>query len=295
MTLENDGRTAIETDSTLESKETPVEPPKQEVDVPSEPSKYEPNFKFKVMDEEKEFDEFLRGVVKGKEEEEKLRDLYTKAHGLEANKKTLETYKEKVEKHYAPIENQYNQVMANLGYLDTMVQKKDYQSFFDTLKISKQDILKYALDLVKYEELPPEQKAQIDHQREVERNNAMLLSQQQSTQSQVQEYAVQVRTLQLNNELMKPEVTSFVQSFDTKAGKPGAFREQVIRHANLAYYQNQMDLPVEQAVKEVMALYGNLVAPQMQPPQQTPTPQAQQRPPVIPNVQSSGNSPAKMM
>lgn len=255
---------------------------------------YTPNFKFKVMDEEKEFDEFIRGAIKDKEHEEKLRDLYTKAHGLEHHKKTHESLKERVEKHYRPLEETYNTTMNNIKYLDQAVQKKDYQTFFDTLKIPRQDILKYALDLVKYEEMSPEQKAQVDKQREIERNNEMLSQQTQSYQSQAQEYAVQVRTLQLNNELMRPEHNSFVQNFDAKAGKPGAFREQVIRHAELAFYRNQTDLPVEQAVQEVMALYGNWIAPQVAPtPQQAPAPQVQQKPPVIPNVQSTGNSPAK--
>lgn len=259
-----------------------------------EASQYTPNFKFRVMDEEKEFDEFIRGAIKDKEHEEKLRDLYTKAYGLEAHKKTHQDLKEKVEKHYRPLEDNYSQTMNSLKYLDQVVQKKDYQTFFDTLKIPRQDILKYALDVVKYEELPPEQKMAIERQRETERYNEMLAQQTQTYQSQAQEYAVQVRTMQLNNELMRPDHNSFVQNFDAKAGKPGAFRDQVIRHAEYAYYKNQVDMPVEQAVKEVMALYGNLVTPQSLPAPQTPASQVQQKP-VIPNVQSSGNSPAKVL
>lgn len=298
----NDGQTAIENEpkeSINEPQDTPKESPKdseppKEGEPPKEVPAYTPNYKFKVMDEEKEFDEWVKGAIKDKEHEEKLRDLYTKAYGLEHHKKTHETLKERVEKHYRPLETEYTNFKQNLAYLDQVIRKKDYQTFFDTLKIPRQDILKYALDVVKYEEMPPEQKAVIDRQREVERYNEMLAQQNMSYQQQIEQQAVQARTIELNSELMKPEVSSFVQNFDTRAGKPGAFREQVIRHAELAYYRNQVDLPVEQAVREVMAQYGSLVAPQALP-TPTPAPQAQQKPPVIPNVQSSGNSPAKVM
>jgi hypothetical protein len=292
--VENGGQQATESSPspTEHVESTPVEP-KSEPVVGAEEAKYEPSYKFKVQNEEKEFDEFLRGSVKTKADEEKLRDVYTKAYGLETYKKNNESWKDKVEKHYQPLESKHNQMMTSIGYLDQAVAKKDYQTFFDTLKIPKEDILKYALDLVKFEELPPEQKEAISQKKQVEHYNAMLSQQNQSAQSQVQEYAVQVRTMQLSNELMKPDIGSFVQSFDKKAGE-GAFRNHVIRHANLAFYQNQMDLPVEQAVKEVMALYGNMIEPQNLS-SQVSTPHGQARPPVIPNVQSSGNSPAKSL
>lgn len=292
---QNDQTVVENQGSVTESSEVGQEQGQGEGTETPEPPQYTPNFKFKVMDEEKEFDEFIRGAVKDKEHEEKLRDLYTKAYGLEHHKQTHESLKKKVETHYRPLEDNYTQTMNSLRYLDQTVQKKDYQTFFDTLKIPRQDILKYALDLVKYEELPPEQKAAVDRQRQVEQYNERLAQENQSYQSQAQDYAVQVRTMQLNNELMNPNHNSFVQSFDAKAGKPGAFREQVIRHAELSFYRNQTDIPVEQAVREVMALYGNLVTPQALPTQQTQAPQVQQKPPVIPNVQSSGNSPAKVV
>jgi len=298
MELQNEGQQADQVEAPVtEASSEGVHESAEGSGEQQEAPKYEPNYKFRVMDEEKEFDEFLRGAVTQKEHEEKLRDLYTKAHGLEANKRTLDTYKQKVETHYRPLEDKYTQTMNNISYLDQAVQKKDYQTFFDTLKIPKQDILKYALDLVQYEELPADQKAMIDRQRETERNNEMLSYQTQTYQTQAQEYAIELRTMQLNNELMRPEVNSFVQNFDTKAGKPGAFRDQVIRHANLAFYQSQgaVDMPVGQAVQEVMGLYGNLVAQQAPQTTQTPSIQAMQRPPVIPNIQSSGNSPAKKM
>src|SRR5688500_3044500 len=97
----NDGQTAVENEvkePVETTTATTTEPPKEtepptEGEPPKEVPQYTPNYKFKVMDEEKEFDDFLKGAIKTKEDEEKLRDIVTKAYGLDAHKKTHETLK----------------------------------------------------------------------------------------------------------------------------------------------------------------------------------------------------------
>ena len=117
----------------------------------------------------------------------------------------------------------------------------------------------------------------------------------------IQEQQVQARELQLSNELSRPDISSFSQNFDSAFGNPGAFRQEVIRQGQLAWHNEKIDLPVDQAVKRVMDQYGSMVTPpspvQSQPAaphvhnQQPKVVVSQQ--PTLPNMQAGGGSPAK--
>lgn len=276
----------------------PVEDPApsdQVEDTPEEPE-WSPNFKYKVYDEEKEIDEWLRPVVTSPEQEAALRELYEKAGGLPKIKEKYEGLKEQVNNHYKKVEADFNTQTQTVNELLGFVDKKDFGTAFKQLGIANEDVLKYALDIVKYQEMSPEQRQAYDQQQLIQQQNYELEKQNQLYQQQVQEQAVQARQVQLDAELAKPEVSSFLGEYGLQGQ---AFREEVIRQGQLAWHNEKVDLPVEQAVERArnavlgLGLKAMPAAPAQQQVQQVRPQAVQQQKPVLPNVQSSGSSPAR--
>jgi hypothetical protein len=112
-------------------------------------------------------------------------------------------------------------------------------------------------------------------------------------QRQEQFVADQVRR-ELSFELAKPEIAQFVQSFDERVGKPGAFHQEVLKRG--AYYEavHKTTPPAQQVVQEVAQLIGFQMAggnPAVQ--QQTnvaATPAPATKKPVIPSFNGSGST-----
>lgn len=258
------------------------------------PPAYEPNFKFKVLDQEKEFDEFLRGAVTSKEQEDALRDLYTKAHGLDSVKEKYTSLNESIEKDYMPIVQDYNALVTLEQNVMNAVKNNDLKTVSDVLGISENQILQYAKDILDYREMDPQQRAQLDNQRKIAQENANFQQQQVETKSQYEELAVQNRQLELNLELLKPEISSFKEKFNAKAG-PQAFEQAIIMMGNQVWNMYQRDLTAQEAVALVMDSYKWAVDTEGQV-QVTPesAPQVANKKPVIPNVGSGGTkSPTK--
>lgn len=252
------------------------------------PAAYNPNFKFKVLDKELEFDELLRPLITNKEIEDKVRELYSKGHGIDHIKEQRQALQEKLGK----LEPQYTSLNKGLDMLNSMVQKGDYFGFFNALKIPEEDILKYALSRVKYKELPPEQRAEQDRAYQEQQRLGYLENSNQQLLEMYQNQAVSQRSNELDSYLSRADIGQVVQAFDARVGQPGAFRDEVIKRGQ--YYASVgggKDISVEQAVNEVMHLLGG--AAQKAPSVNPATVAAQQAKPVIPNIKGRGTSPTK--
>lgn len=285
----------VETEITSTTAPLEVDTAPEEEIIPGEEAveEYTPNYGFKVLDEEKQFDEFLQGAVTTKEQEDALRDLYTKAHGLDSVKGKFDTLNKELDDKWKPMESQHTELQTGLTNLGNLIKGeeyagRDYQTFFDTLKIPKQHVLQYAKSILDYQDMEPAQRQQLDNQRMTEQQNAAMVAQNEGYQSQLQEQAIQTRGLQINMEFNKPEINSFTQDFDTRAGKPGSFREQVLNEGAMYFQQNGHEAAPDLLVKAVMDKWQPFVG------TGTPTnPATPQAAPVIPNVKGTGNSPAR--
>lgn len=262
----------------------------------SEPEAYDPDFSYKVKTETKEFDEWLRPVVKDKETEERLRELYTRAEGLEEVKSVRDQIKEELEEKTRLMQEKDQQI-DQIKQVGRYIQKKDYNTFFKALQIPKEDIIRYAAEELQYQEMTPEQQQYIDQQREQAYRLSLLEQQNQQLSTQAQQAQRQQMEQTLESELTRPEVEQVAEQFDSRLGKPGAFREEVIKRGVL-HEQNGTVVTANQAVSEVLQLIGG-TSPQPQAeeaPQQAGTrnePVVASRKPVIPNIgSSSGGSPA---
>jgi hypothetical protein len=266
------------------------------------PPVYTPNFKFKVLDKEHEIDPLFRDIIKDADTEKKIREMHEKALGLDSVKVDRQMLKEKIEKHYAPLEQQHTQTLKSLQVVDKMIENSDFDNFFATLQIPEQKIMEWAVKKAQLMGLSP-QEQQAYNQQVQERNQLYTLQQQNADLSeQTFNFQVQARTTELAQELSKPEVMSVVTAFDTRAGKQGAFQSEVIKRGQL-YALQGVDAPVAQVVSEVLGLVGNVIpqapAGGQLPGNVTATPGQQSqaapvvKPPVIPNVGGQGTSPTK--
>jgi hypothetical protein len=221
-------------------------------DAQNQQAAYTPNFKFKVKDKELEFDDFLKPIIKTKDLETKARELYEKAHGLDEVKAARETFKTQAEEW----KGKFTQVETSLQTLGSYVKKGDFRTFFQALNIPKEQIIKYAIEELKYQELPPEQKAAIDQQREREMALEQTGSQNQQLQQQMAQLVQQQATFELNQELAAPNVVQAMQAYDTRAGQAGAFKAEVIRRGQYYEAVHKISPPASQLVQEVLNLIG---------------------------------------
>lgn len=213
--------------------------------------KYQPNFKFKVMDEEKEIDEFVRGAIKDQESEKKIRELYEKAYGLDYVKPKYEERGKKL----TEVEGRYNELYGMVS--DTMsLKEKDFWGFCEKLGLTKEQVAQKVLEEVKKLELPEDQKRIYDELERTRRANLDLEKKFEFERRASEERAVQARTYELDTVLSRPEISAYAKAYDSSRKKSGAFREFVVRHGKAEWSVNQRDVSSEQAVVDAMAILG---------------------------------------
>lgn len=258
-------------------------------DVQGTQDSYTPNYKFKVLDKELEIDEWLRPVIKSQDMEKKVKELYEKAYGLDSIKPKHQAIKEELESTKAKVE----ETDKALNILGKYVSENDFDSFFDGLGIPKNKILEYALELVRREQMSPEQKAQWeaskqarDAARYYEAENARLMQSQQ-------QFAVQQRTFELDMALSQAEAKTVAEAYNAGMGSPEAFKDYCIQIGQ-AYAARGQDIPATMAVSEAIK-HLKAINPSLGVVANTGgahVVQASQKP-VIPNIQGRGTSAVK--
>lgn len=265
--------------------------------VPSTPpvEEWKPNYKFKVMDKEHEYDDFIKPVVT-KENEARIRELYEKAIGLDSAKPKHVELQKQVKEHYQPLEQNFKKFNDTIAVLDKMVAKDDYDNFFKELAIPEQKIMEWAVKKAQLMQLTPDAQAQYNNEVTSRQRLYQLEQQNQAFQQQFQGLELQTREFQLNTELSRPEVSPIVQAFEANAGA-GAFRNEVIKRGQYYAHVHGKDIPVEQAVSEVLGILGKAYSTPNNASAGTTGVQTNTipttKPAVIPNVQSQGTSPVK--
>lgn len=262
------------------------------------PPAYTPNFKYKYLSGdgsnrvEKEFPEFLRGIIKDEATEKQLRELHERAYGLDFVKADRQKQKERADQ----VEAQYTQQTQGLQRLAQVRDEKDYDTMLEMLGVSEDDFLQHAVKVAQRRQNPQAAEA-YNQQRQASRQVMTLEQENAQLKAQAEQYAVQMKTQELDGMMSRQDIAQVAQSFDDRVGSPGAFRNEVIKRGQLYAAQGQ-DISVEQAVGEVLSIIG--AQPNVQTNQtavgQTPPPAAvppQQSKPVIPHIAGKGTSPTK--
>lgn len=219
--------------------------------------KYEPNFKFKVLDKENEFDDFVRTGIKDKETEGKVRELYEKAYGLDHVKTQRDTERQG----RAQAQQQFDTLMGELTELG-QIKGKDLGLFFNKLGLSKQEVASWVMQQAEAmdatEKLPESMKGFYNELETLRHQNYEFQKQMESLNSGRQAEALQAKRADLVSTLSSPEVKSVAETYDTRLGKPGSFEQLVIRHgaAEFETSRGQRNLSATEAAKEVVHMLG---------------------------------------
>lgn len=270
------------------------------------PGEYVPNLKFKVLDQEKEFDEWLKPIVKNKEMEDKVRDLLTKAHGItkikserDSLRSEYDNFKTSMTKEYGPVVQNYNHLSQKAGQAR---QSGDWGEFFHAAQIPVEGVIRWAANTVAQLEKNPNYLDQAQSSWNTNSNLTNLKSENETLRQQMDRSVMERQQVELDYTLRGPDIQTFAESFDTRVGKPGAFRSEVIRRGALIEMTEKRVASAQEIVGDLMKFYGGVP----QAPSQSDAMQGQplnegtqtvvtgsEGKPVLPNVKGKSNSPAR--
>lgn len=264
---------------------------------------YTPNLKYKVADQEKEIPEMFRSLVKDAESEKTVREILEKSDGLPLVKQRLADTSTK----YKELQVQHQEVNAGLKELGDLVKKKDFGTFFDTLKIPRQELFQWALREAEISQMDPEQRAHIENERAAQKQAEEAQRNSQTAEQRFYEQAVRTRQLEMKMVLNQPEVSSFASRFNEVQGNAHAFEMEVVKTGRELWANEQVDASPEELAQMVMEKYSRF----MGQPQSNAAPVAPAAPtngyanpnatpvvpntppPTLPNLQGGTTSPTK--
>lgn len=290
-----DINTNVNTDPSL-IQDPAVENPSPEVVDPAAtpaPPAFQPDFKFKVMDEVHEIPEKFRALVKTEEDLKEVKRVFEQAYGL----KHLETSRDEFKNKYSQAEprlQEYAQVEQRLTKLSHFVQQNDFASFFNELKIPEKTIFQWVKTRLDEMALAPEVRAQIEQSRQ---NSAKAYEYEQELNQMRMQQAQQAQTqqMQMIDQTIMSTAGDVATEFNTRMGTPDAFRNAVINKGYAVQQTTGQSLPVSQVIElvkqdlsRVMGITGATPPPAA--PAATPAAPAE-KPPVIPSAKAGGASP----
>lgn len=141
---------------------------------------YTPDYSYKFKDETRNFDERFTSAIKTKEDEDTLRDLYTRADGLDS-------YKDKytgLEGKYGELETKSQSLVGGFETLQGLVDKKDMRGLAQALGLKNEDILDYSESLLDEEELPEKERQLVQQNREMTSRMAKMEQQMSGLNTQ---------------------------------------------------------------------------------------------------------------
>jgi hypothetical protein len=261
---------------------TPAEPV-----APVEPEQYVADMSYKYLDETRTIDDRFAPILKSKEDEDLIRELYQKSDGLERQKersKYFETQHAELQKNYQSVYNTSEANAAETARLAEMA-KKDLRSFARLQGIDEESILQAAAGIIEEQENP-----------ELARQSQLLYEQRQA------QYQSETEAAQLRKEVAQMRSHQHVQSFNSAmqgqyAGQKqqvdsilgqGAFEREVALTGESLSRQQGRTLSVDEAVNATLQRFGSLMQTATPAPTAPVQPTQQQAAPAAPANLGSG-------
>lgn len=259
---------------------------------------FTPNYQFKVYDKSLEFPEWIRPLVTDKTREDEIRDIFSKAYGIDGIKSKYERSKQELAE-LSPYRDRFTQAQEQMQKLIAL-RDNDLGSFIEGLGLSEEQLMDYLTERARLKS-DPAFAQEYNRQRDIRQK--LLQSQEQSSQSsrqleqlttQNQELQRQMHQFQLEQTMSRQDVNSFASQFDSRMGQ-GSFTQAVIDYGNFVFHTEGRNISPVEAVNAVMQkyqpLFGSVGSAVPNPAQ---TPGNVQTPPTIPNVGTGkGVSPTK--
>jgi hypothetical protein len=288
-------------DEIVATKNKPIAEPAATADA------FTPNFKIKVGEKEMEIPKQFQALMKDKETEKEVRDIFERSYGIDITKDKLS--QERAEK--VKLSNENTAIKSSIDGLRSIYQQAvstgnfhKMDGFFERLQIPQEVILRYAAEKAKLMQMPDDQRQVIESQLQAERRSEEALTSQQTMGQRLVEQERQVKVMLLDSGLQRPDVKACADVFDGQVGRPGAFREEVARLGQYEWVMSQgkVNLSPDQAIQKAIEYHGlkGKSVPQAAPTQAAaaadPNPGKrviQRTDQIIPNIQGKSGSPLK--
>ena len=249
---------------------------------------YQPNFSYKVYDEEKQFPELLRSLVKDKDTEEQIRQILSRADGLDG----MKVKNTQLQERFTTFEKEAKPSIEIVGRVRSFMEKKDLHGLTSFLGIPKQALYDYVAQELKFDE-NPDLRRQVDESRSAQQRQYDLEQSANQERQRAQSIEERLFDMEFNQTLSTPELSAFAQSYDQRVGQPGAFKNRVIEHGALVWHQRKENLsPMDAAMQVYQSLQkvmGPLNAPNT-PQQAAGAAPSKPQVPVIPVVGGASNT-----
>lgn len=262
--------------------------------VPEVPA-YTPNLKFKVKDQEMEFDEIFRPLATSAEAEAKIREFHEKYHGIDEVKK----HRDEIRQSFETYRQNYEPVLHNIQSATHAYHRNDIEGTFEALGVDKNKVLEWARREQALETLSPQARAEYDRQRQVERESYGLQQQVHTGREQLNQLRREAKISEINTALTSPDVMGLQEAFDQKLGQ-GSFKAELIRRGKMHQAQTGEDKSASAVVAEMIQLFGHMrqTSAPAQTPSQAAAPQQAKAPlkkqvQVIPVTKTSGTAQVK--
>lgn len=283
------GGTSAQSDSGVQSSAQSGDVASGASDTPA----WTPDYKYKVADQEKELEEWVRPLISDAEKEKKFKDLYTRVDAFEFQK----TKREKAEQTAAQIEQEHKKLANWVQGMISLRDGDDYDEFFSKVRLDEKKVMQWMLNKLetqeKLKDLPPHLQQAYNERQEYKRRAAELEESNQQLQHEYRQQIIQQTAHELDQTLSSPEVAALVANYDERAGAPGAFRRLVIRHGDAEFRESngQKHLNAQQAVNEVLSILGHKQATQGASQASKPNGSATTTPKVVPQPDKSAALP----
>ncbi len=294
MEVQNQTEEVVNTEVVDVQPQAPVETPQvteglpvgEENTPPPAQEAYTPNFSYEYrtlagIREKKEFDDRLKQIIKTKEDEDFVRQMVTKAEGLDVNKRNLTQIEEK----YANIEKEYSTIKHDVDFVLAARDRGDVFTALQAIGFNKQQIREAVYHDLEAEKLTPQQRQAYDRKHELENSTYHLNRKIQELEQKTRSFEVQSRTTELESIINAGDIAPIAQDFDRRNG-PNAFWNEVVSRGLMYATQMGIEKKPAEVVQEIITKYS-LRAPETKP---TPTSSAPKTLPVLPNTGSNSSS-----
>lgn len=241
----------------VDTVETEVEVPALEAETAIEAEEYVPNYSYKIKDDELEFDEAIRSAITSKDAEEHLRDLYTKAGGLDTYKTKL-TEKEQTLQDY---QTKISSLTDGFNTMKTFRDNGDYRKLFATVGLKEEQVLEYALKIAEEAELPEEQKTIINENRQYQDKMDEYQRKMDTYENRIKTFEETQTQAKINQGLEQLngliDTDTSLNSFLTEKGI--SLRDEVIQYGVNVFNTTSKEIPLRDAYDAVKNKYAQLI------------------------------------
>lgn len=230
------------------------------------PAEYTPNFKYAVKDQELEMDEWARPFI-NKDNEEKFRELYTRAAGLDA----IKTQRDELKTQFDTASTDYTKIkevndglekeQAGWKYAENILSKGDYPSFLALLHSAGVNEEKLAYALAARMEMSPEQRQMEVAQTQQSQQFNDLQADYTKLEGKLESQSQETFNTNLQMALNQPQAQEAMKRYNTALGDEKGFWNEIAKEGIQHKQVNGTELPVAQAVANVVQRVNKLVSP----------------------------------